>query len=158
MHSFSNRASLAWLPAISTQLKNGTVVETAGDRIPHVIESLPQAGLVKRQISPYSPPASYAIDAVAPPSTSEASHAPRSISWPGFGAITADEKLFINIGLAIGDSLICNTEGEQRCVADSRIVLTCNRGGLWSVLQACGDATLCKTNPDEAGKILCLQK
>lgn len=117
------------LPAISTKLRNGTIVELDGNRIHNLLGDAP------------------AVNFQSPSN--------ELIFIPEFGFIKVDAKLATKIGDAMHGSNTCSAPGVQRCIPGTRLILTCTTGRRWSLAQFCGANMTCESIQSPVDRVIC---
>ena len=94
------------LPTIAVKVENGSLIDMDGKYVHDVLSPL-----VARS-----------------PSIHDGKYP--TVVLPGFGLFEASPNFFMNAGNAAGVDMKCSTVGEQRCIPESRIIVTCTAGKL----------------------------
>ncbi len=122
-----NGAAKVALPDVHYRLKSGDIVAVPSDAMPPVFADVTPRRFQKR-------------DVINP--------------GPGYDPITITKETLEQAGQIAG-SEHCDTVGQQKCLGDQNVFITCVSGNKWAASQACGSGTRCQPYPGNDHYILC---
>lgn len=104
------------LPDIATRMTNGSIVDLPGSEMHHVSPISQSQHLLPQPFTNVSTNNEIAHNSTA------------NVFWPGIPEFKADRDFFTRVGDTTNGKRECQVVGEQRCIPNSQLMLTCSTG------------------------------